>query len=125
MLLVTLHYTKADPLSVSSDSQALRLSGNSGSIPICQSRDRLEGRETNSPILYGLKDILMLQVKLFPSSGFLQIMPLRGCKDLVTPRYSRVPGQLAYTLHFPWTQFALLPSQANYINHHKQNPHGA
>lgn len=37
-------------------------------------------------------------------------MPLRVYKDLVRPRYSTVPEQLARTLYFPWTQLALLPS---------------
>lgn len=50
-------------------------------------------------------------------------MPLGGFKDLVTPRCSKAPGQLAHTLHFPWKWFVLLHSQIFHLHYHKQkNP---
>lgn len=81
MLSVTLHYTKS---SNSWSFQYHQIPRHcdckiiTATFPSFQQRDRLEGGETNIQLLYGL--ILQVERQLFPFSGFLWIMPLRGYK---------------------------------------------
>lgn len=125
MLLVTLHYTTSSNRWFFQYHQTPRHCDCKiiiATFPSFHYRDRLESGETNIQVLYGL--ILQVECQLVPFSSFLWIMPLRVYKDLVRLRYSTVPEQLAHTLHFPWTQLALLPSQTSYLHHKKQKTHG-
>lgn len=125
VLLVTLHYTTSSNSWSFQNHQTPRHCDCKiiiATFPSFQYKDTLEHGETNIQVLYGL--ILQVECQLFPFPGFLWIMPLGGYKDLVKSRDSIFHELLAYTLHFPWTQLALLPSQTCYLHHQKQKPHG-